>query len=250
MVREGHDMPGYELLTDAWPGPLEAPPCDHPRIPDYLEHHYRWAYLDPFNAWLLDRRAVVESILFGHYRRLSNAALRALEPAPGRRLQQLGCVYGDLTPRLARLLSSGDLEVVDAAPLQIARLRRKLPPSDRSVLHCRDATLPGTGKGRFDAVLLFFLLHELPEDCQRRALAEALRVCRPGGRVVVVDYARPHALHPLRWLLPPLFHWLEPFVTAFWSKPIESLLPPDNRVRIESTRRWFGGLYRMVTLSC
>lgn len=243
-------MSNLEQLTDPWPGHLASPPSDHARIPGYLERHYGWAYLDPLNAWLLDRQSVVETILFGHYRRLADAALQALAPAPGRRLLQLGCAYGDLTPRLAGMLSPGHLDVVDAAPLQIERLRCKLPPGDLSTLHCRDATLPGLPGDRFDAVLLFFLLHELPADSRRLAIAEALRACRRGGRVVVVDYARPHILHPLRWLLPPLFHWLEPFAQAFWAEEIGTLLPHDDRVRIASTQRWFRGLYRMVTLSC
>ena len=73
-----------------------------PALPDYLVRHYRWAYLRPTSLRIFDRPLVVSAILWGQYRRLSNAALA--EIAPGANVLQLACVYGDLTPRLARHL--------------------------------------------------------------------------------------------------------------------------------------------------
>lgn len=51
---------------------------------------------------------------------------------------------------------------------------------------------------RFDAVVVSFLFHEMPPKYIRRALAEAWRVLRPGGRLLV---AEPSArqLAPVRW---------------------------------------------------
>ena len=234
--------------TPAWE-PRAVPCPDHSVVPDYLEQHYAWAYLDPRNARLLDRDAVLQLILFGHYRVLGEAAFAALDPGPDHRVLQLGCAYGELTPRLARRLGPDRLDVVDAAPLQLARLARKLPSGAGVRMHCQDATRLALGDGAFDRVLLFFLLHELPDAARRAALAEALRVCRPGGRVVVVDYARPPALHPLRWLLPLLFRWLEPFATGFWQQAIRDLLPPGCAGLAQQTATRCGGLYRVVALT-
>jgi ubiquinone/menaquinone biosynthesis C-methylase UbiE len=252
-VREDHKLSDTaETATARWPGDdasWNTPPTDHVALPDYLERHYAWAYLDRRNARLFDTRGFLEMLLFGHYRRLGDAALHALDTPTGKRLLQVGCAYGDLTPRLAALPTVTRLDVADAAPLQLELLARKLPADDPVALHRQDATRLHFAPDCFDGVLLFFLLHELPAEARRDALAEALRVCRPGGRVVVVDYQRPHPLHPLRWLMPVVFRLLEPFALAFWSTPVSDLLPAGGRARITSTRSLFGGLYRLVTLA-
>ena len=74
---------------------------------------------------------------------------------------------------------------------------------DPSSLECPDAS--------YDQVLLFFLLHEQPEGVRRGTLAEAMRVVKPGGEIVIVDYHRPSLLHPLRLLLSGVFRQLEPY---------------------------------------
>jgi hypothetical protein len=73
-------------------------------------------------------------------------------------------------------------------------------------------------------------------------------VVRPGGRIVVVDYHRPHRLNPLRYLMRPLLALLEPFALDLWQREIGSWLPA-GRARLVSKHTYFGGLYQRLVFA-
>ncbi len=224
-------------------------------IPRYLQAHYWWAYVHPNAVWLFERPWLADLILWHNYRGLSEAALTALAAAgtkgqlPGRTLQ-IACVYGDLTERLARHASSGNgsVDVVDVLPIQLANLARKLPRAAPVRLMARNAEDLALPDASYDRVLLFFLLHEQPEDVRRRTLSEALRVVRPGGTVVVVDYARPRAWHPAWYLWLPLLRILEPFAHGLWQRDLATWLPGFGSGRAMRRTSFFGGLYQLVSI--
>lgn len=234
------------------PGSCDVPL--HP-IPNYLRLHYWWAYVHPAAVRLFERGWLVNLILWCNYRRLSEAALAALEgsgPAgqlPGRTLQ-IACVYGDLTARLAQRgrAADGSLDVVDVLPIQLRNLAGKLPRGVPVRLLTRNADNLALPDASYDRALLFFLLHEQPDDVRRRTLHEALRVVRPGGQVVVVDYARPYRWHPARYLWLPLLRLLEPFAQDLWQRDLTTWLP-ETALDAMTRRRFCGGLYQLVSIT-
>jgi ubiquinone/menaquinone biosynthesis C-methylase UbiE len=100
--------------------------------------------------------------------------------------------------------------------------------------------------GAYGRALVFFLLHEQPESVRQQTLREVFRVVKPGGNVIIVDYARPHWWNPLRYLWRPVLAGLEPFALDLWRDDIGAWMPPSNGIRMKS-RRLFGGLYQVVT---
>jgi ubiquinone/menaquinone biosynthesis C-methylase UbiE len=225
--------------------PGKAPARD--TIPAYLQTHYWWAYIHPAGVQLFERQWLVNLILWGNYARLSAAALKELgETLPGGTLQ-VACVYGDLTGRIGRRAAAagGTLDVVDVLPIQLRNLRDKLPAETPARLMAMDSTLLQLPDEAYDRVLVFFLLHEQPADVRRQTLREAFRVVKPGGQVVIVDYARPHWWSPLRYLWRPVLALLEPFALDLWRDDIGAWMPASNGTRVKS-RRLFGGLYQVV----
>ena len=221
-------------------------------IPDYLRRHYWWAYVHPAAVRVFERAWLVNLILWGNYRRLSAAALDALgETLPGRSLQ-VACVYGDLTTRLAERVArgGGKLDVVDVLPVQLANLRQKLPADMPVRLLQQDSASLAASNASYDRALLFFLLHEQPAAVRRRTLAEVRRVVRPGGRIVIVDYARPRWWHPLRYLWLPVLRRLEPFAPDLWARDADATGPARDRARSASRQELFGGLYQLITITC
>jgi len=214
-----------------------------PSIPDYLRSVYSWAYIDPRNVRLLDREAVVEFILFGNGRRLRRALLAELEN--GQRVLQAANVYGCLIPEMAKKIGPGGfLDVIDIVPLQAANCRRNLAGQPQARVRIADAERPGPGQ--YDRVSSFFLLHELPDQQRRNVVNALLDRVAPGGKAVFVDYHRPKAFHPLRWLLAGVFKWLEPFAFDLWTHEIAEFATHPARFQWR-TRAFFGGLYQITT---
>jgi len=231
------------------PPAVGASAGDAPAIPGYLEQVYRWAYVTPRAVETFEREWLVNAILFGNYARLRDAALDGLGPElPGLTLQ-VACVYGNLTGRLVeRLAHDARLDVVDILPIQLDNLRAKLPPDARVTLRQADASALPHRNATVDRVLLFFLLHEQPEAVRRATLAEAMRVVRPGGRIVIVDYHPPRRGHPMRGLMRMVFRKLEPYAIDLWEHPVEAFLPPGTAPASIVRTTYFGGLYQKVEI--
>ena len=162
-------------------------------IPAYLQETYWWAYIHPKAVSLFERQWLVNLILWGNFSRLRDAALDELgaerfPAAPCRSRASTGT--SPLTSSGASQ-PDGQLDVVDILPIQLANLRGKLPAGARAELHHRDSTDLGFADASYDQAILFFLLHEQPEAVRRQTVSEALRVLKPGGKLVIVDYHQP-----------------------------------------------------------
>jgi ubiquinone/menaquinone biosynthesis C-methylase UbiE len=230
---------GVEVET----GPRNASP-----IPHYLTAYYWWAYVHPRAVKFFERQWLVNLILWGNYGRLRDAALASLGDRLGGRTLQVACVYGDLTGRLSRRAATagGTVDVVDVLPVQLKNLRDKLAPDAPVRLFAMDAAdlkLPSRG---YDRCVMFFLLHEQPPQWRERTLREVLRVVKPGGKIVIVDYARPRWWHPLRYLWRPLLAALEPFALDLWREDIVDWLDHDGAVERQV---FFGGLYQKLVIT-
>lgn len=229
--------------------PLPSPQTDaHPvAIPPYLAQTYWWAYLHPTAVHVFERQWLVNLILWGNFARLRDAALAELGSTVNGNVLQVACVYGNFTPKLvSRLAPGAHLSVVDVAPIQVANLQRKLGPHPQVSVLAQDATALQLADASQDAVVLFFLLHEQPAEVRRQTLAEAWRVTKPGGKLVVVDYHRPSALHPLYLPMMAVLKTLEPFALDLWRADIASWLPPGAQPASLTKHTCFGGLYQQV----
>jgi ubiquinone/menaquinone biosynthesis C-methylase UbiE len=240
------DIASFEGTPSGW----SAAPSLPAHVPYYLSAHYWWAYVHPGAVRVFERQWLVNLILWGNYARLSEAALEELgESLPGTTLQ-VACVYGDLTERLcARAAAAqGRVDIVDVLSIQLANLRRKLPdhaPARLLPMNSADLAMPAES---YDRALVFFLLHEQPRSVRRRTLAEVARVIKPGGKIVVIDYARPRWWNPLRYLWGPVLALLEPFALDLWRQELTDWLPTACRAHLRK-RSFFGGLYQQLVLT-
>ena len=250
-IGRAQDVSATHIVGDAGRRRDCATLADHaPAIPTYLEQVYWWAYIHPAAVRLFERQWLLELILFGNYGRLRDATLAELGATVTGRTLQVACAYGDLTPRLhERLGARASLDVVDVLPIQLRNLASKLPADPRVTLVQSDACALPFADDHYDQVLLFFLLHEQPRHVRRATLSEAMRVVKPGGKVVIVDYHRPVRLHPLRPLLAGIFRKFEPYALDMWEHEIVDFLVADPKLSSLQKNTWFGGLYQKLVLT-
>lgn len=220
-------------------------------VPAYLQKIYWWAYVHPNAIKVFEREWLVNLILFGNYSPLRDAALEDIGADAKGKTLQVACAYGDLTPRLReRIADDGQLHVIDVLPIQLQNLKRKLPADRRVSLIQRDSAALGFLDDTYDRALVFFLLHEQPEAVRRRTLAEACRVVKPGGKVIIVDYHRPDNWNPVRHPLRALLKKLEPYADDLWNNEIETYLPNEIKFSNIEKKTYFGGLYQKIVLTC
>ncbi len=222
-------------------------------IPEYLAHHYWWAYLWPRAVWFFDHQMIISAILFGQYQKLMNITLACLKKAPLERVLQLTCVYGSLTPNLIKELNPSKLHITDVATVQLNLAKQKMVEETKLLATRMNAECLAYKSDSFSTIVLFFLLHEMPHQARCHTLKECVRTLKTGGSLLITEYGPLPTRHCLYRF--PLSRWiitrLEPFLDSFWCEDIETLLnevaaPFDKRIEIISHHQIFFSFYSVT----
>lgn len=146
---------------------------------------------------VLDARRATSQAFFstaaGEWGRLRDTLFGAATPArallglcePEWTVADLGCGAGHVAALIAPFVRR--VVGVDASPAMLAAAGKVVPGN----VQLRQGTLEALpiADGEVDVALLVLVLHYVPDPAQ--ALAEAARVLKPGGRLIVVDM-QPH----------------------------------------------------------
>lgn len=146
-----------------------------------------------------DRLAAIYDQRWARYiRATTRATVACLHRCSGERLLDLGCGTGALLRELVREGIPGRLAGVDLSLAMLARARANLPGVVS--LTVGDAGELPWPEGALDVVVSISSLHYWPHP--ERALAEARRILRPGGRVVITDWCADYLLCRMcEWIL-------------------------------------------------
>ncbi|ACX96116.1 class I SAM-dependent methyltransferase [Halothiobacillus neapolitanus] len=179
---------------------------------------------------------------------------QATRAARSRNLEELGAMEGKALAIIG--IGSGlDLDLFNertrpeyCVGLDITRamLKRAQARGDASSFPVRlieaDAMNTPLKSQQFDVVLLHLILAVVPKP--ERALAEASRILKPGGRIVIFDkFLHHHQKAPLRRLISPLLGMLATR-TDVELEPLLAAHPELRLTRDESllARGWFRGI--------
>lgn len=195
------------------------------------------------NARIYRRWAPIYDRIVGRWAGLNRARERSFALAgfrSGERVLLIGVGTGLDLPLLPR-----EVEVtgVDLSPEMLDKARSKA--GDRSVrLFPMNAERLTFREETFDVTVLHLILSVVENP--RQALAEAVRVLRPGGRMLILDKFVPNRKRPswFRRILNHLTRRLGTDINRSWESWVEGL--PVQVRRDEPA--WLGGSYRIILL--
>jgi demethylmenaquinone methyltransferase/2-methoxy-6-polyprenyl-1,4-benzoquinol methylase len=171
------------MTTPERPSPILTAPAASRRV---------WVR-DAFHT-IADRYDLLNHLLSGGIHLLwKRAAVRAAALKPGDAAVDVCCGTGDLLVRMTRVVGAGGRAVgVDFAPGMLALAATRLarsPQPEAASLVCADAEMLPLRDASLDAATFAFGLRNVPRP--ERALTEAHRVLRTGGRLVVLEFGQP-----------------------------------------------------------
>lgn len=137
-----------------------------------------------------------------------------------------------------------DVVGVDLVPEMLHVARRKRG-AERVRFEEMDATHLALPDASIDVVTVAFGLHEMPAVIRERAVAEMVRVVRPGGKVVVFDYGLPpnRLLRPL--ILGFIHSWERGWYRGFVTSDLVGLLQSHGLV-VEAREDLILGAFQRV----
>jgi ubiquinone/menaquinone biosynthesis C-methylase UbiE len=209
----------------------DLPAAAHPeQYPAYYRRTFHWQT----DGWLSHRSArlydLSVELLFGGVadvmRRMTLPPLvTAVRHLPHPRVLDVACGTGRFLDTLRRTLPNAHLSGIDLSPFYIAHARARLGGAPHVALSVQNAENMALGDASFDAVSSVFLFHELPRNVRRNVAREALRVLRPGARLVICDAAQQQDAGGRRFFLesfPSLYH--EPYFKSYLRDDLEDML--------------------------
>ena len=215
-------------------------------LPKYLKAIYGKIYENPKVSKVLDNARLLKIFTLGNSARLIDAALKEIKQ--NQKVLQIGVTFGDQIEQTADRLghrSRYDLVDVSQTQLKLAEEKYKYLYSNMRFLHL-DGREPINEK--YDVVLVYMLLHELPILSKIKVINNALNCTNSKGKVIFIDYHNPQPWHPLRYVVRMFNRLYQPFAEKLWDREIYSFA--DKKMKFFWRKKtYFGDMYQKVVAS-
>jgi ubiquinone/menaquinone biosynthesis C-methylase UbiE len=214
-------------------------------FPAYFRQNFHWqsgGWLTPESADLYDFQ--VETIFTGSagaMRRSTALALlaKSLKGVDQRQVTcvELACGTGQLAREVMRNVPRLRLAALDMSPPYAAAAAKALRPYRSATAMSGAAEATPFESESVDRVLCVYLFHELPPKIRKAVVAEAARILKPGGLLVLADALQTGDDPNLDRLLdafPVGFH--EPFFTSYLATDMKALFAAEGFDFIEGAQ--------------
>lgn len=214
-------------------------------VPEYLKSVYNRRYFHPFFSQIFDDEWMAAIGTFFCQNKLTQCVTK--EIFENNDVLQLGLASGNFERRIAEKINSkGQYHIEDLSAQHIKAVQPRISFWQNIVIMERDFTTPGTKQNKkYNAVIGYFVLHEIPDARKRALLQRAFDALKPDGKMIFVDYARPKKFHPLKYPLKMFNRLYEPFAESLWYNEIQSFAPKTDKL-IWDRKTFFGDMYQCV----
>ena len=212
------------------------------------------AFVKPVYDWLYNHRDVYEFIdnrqwlinllTLWAYPKLVKALLREI-PYKSRVLQ-MGATFGSQIEDTAYKVGRyGYYLVIDNHPRQIKRCENKYQYLFTNLDFEKADAAKYTNDEKFDVVICYNLLHELPPVSKTEVVDNALALLKPKGKAVFIEYHDPGKWNPLRYFIRMFNRLYQPFAEKIWERDIASYATHKNGF-IWRTNLYYRGMFQKV----
>ncbi len=211
------------------------------KMPAYVREIYGKIYENEKISRFLDDERIVTLMTLGFQNRLVDDVVK--EISTNSKVLQIGCTFGRQIEAVAEKIGAyGKYVVIDVCLKQLERCRSKEIYQNID-FRSYNGTRPLGEK--FDTVICYMLLHELPPVTKAKVINSALSSVEEGGKVIFVDYHQPAKWNLLRFLIKPFNRLYQPFAESMWKRNIDTYA--KNREYFSWRKKTYAGkMYQKV----
>lgn len=221
-------------------------------LPSNQVSHIYPIYSEKWLIRFVDFQPLISAILLFQYDKVVDRIIIELHKTAlkNKRVLMTSCAFGNVIPRIVRTSIDEGAEsviVTDIIANELNRAEGKLEDFAGKVIFSeQNATCMEQKDNSIDINVIFFLLHELPNNLKDLALSEASRVIAPGGKLIIAEFHRPNFL-PMRLLSRAYFKVFEPYAHAIWDMydPVRTL-KKTGKWKYERTTYFFSNFQVVV----
>ena len=213
-------------------------------LPAYTTFLYGDIYNNLERSMSMDTRLSANLRTFFQYNTLVSSLLKNIKK--NQTVLQMGLVFGNEMDVVAQAVGAyGQYDIIDINSLQISRNQEKYGNMYPSMNIFQQDAAAFKSSTKYDVVICFFLLQELPPVTKGKVINNALEALKDGGSAIFIDYHRPVFWHPLRYFVRMYNRLKHPFVEKLWDKEI------DTYAKNKTDYNWlkslfFGGMFQKV----
>lgn len=214
------------------------------KLPIYAKETYNQLYNNKKMANLFDKSWWLTIITLGNYKNLVESLLKDING--GANVLQMGATFGSQIEDTAyKIGPRGKLKVIDVRKSQLKRCENKYSYllTNLQIENADAETF--ISEEKYDAVICYNILHELPPVAKTNVINNALELLAPKGKAIFIEYNNPHKWYPLRYFMRMFNRLYQPFAEKIWEREISTYAANRTKYNWKKVILW-GGVYQKV----